>query len=121
MAPAKEMLHHITAAKNALASGTAGSMVLHALDQAERQLGYTAPKPRKWQIMRGEAHLKMGTANALGEAQNIAMSLLRNNSQDPEALVLRGRALYCQGDNDKAISHFRKALSCDPDMRDAVK
>ncbi|CRK12936.1 hypothetical protein BN1708_017168, partial [Verticillium longisporum] len=119
MAPAKEMLHHITAAKNALASGTAGSMVLHALDQAERQLGYTAPKPRKWQIMRGEAHLKMGTANALGEAQNIAMSLLRNNSQDPEALVLRGRALYCQGDNDKAISHFRKALSCDPDMRDA--
>ncbi|KAM0278312.1 hypothetical protein ACHAQH_005231 [Verticillium albo-atrum] len=121
MAPAKEMLHHITAAKNALASGTAGSMVLHALDQAERQLGYTASKPRKWQIMRGEAHLKMGTVNALGEAQNIAMSLLRNNSQDPEALVLRGRALYCQGDNDKAISHFRKALSCDPDMRDAVK
>lgn len=120
-APAKEMLHHINAAQDALAKGPSGSMVLHALDQAERQLGYGAPKPRKWQLMRGEAYLKMGTANALGEAQNISMSLLRHNSQDPEALVLRGRALYCQGENDKAVSHFRKAISCDPDMRDAVK
>lgn len=49
------------------------------------------------------------------------MSLLRQNSQDPEALVLRGRALYAQGENDKAIQHFRKALSGDPDFRDAVK
>jgi DnaJ family protein C protein 7 len=34
---------------------------------------------------------------------------------------LRGRALYAQGDNEKAIQHFRKALECDPDFRDAVK
>lgn len=121
MAPAKEMLHHLEAAQDALRSGTAGSMVLHALDQAERQLGPGASRPRKWQLMRGEAYLKMGTANALGEAQMIVMSLLRHNSQDPEALVLRGRTLYSQGENDKAVSHFRKALSCDPDMRDAVK
>lgn len=120
-APAKEMLKHVTAAQSALRDGTAGSMVLHALDQAERQLGFGASKPRKWQLMRGEAYLKMGSVNALGEAQNIAMGLLRNNSQDPEALVLRGRALYSQGENDKAVSHFRKAISCDPDMRDAVK
>lgn len=120
-APAKEMLKHVTAAQSALRDGTAGSMVLHALDQAERQLGFGASKPRKWQLMRGEAYLKMGTVNALGEAQNLAMALLRNNSQDPEALVLRGRALYAQGENDKAVSHFRKAISCDPDMRDAVK
>ncbi|ROT38557.1 small glutamine-rich tetratricopeptide repeat-containing protein A [Sodiomyces alkalinus F11] len=121
MAPAKEMLHHLEAAQDALRNGTAGSMVLHALDQAERQLGYSAVRPRKWQLMRGEAYLKMGTANALGEAQNIAMSLLRKNSQDPESLVLRGRALYCLGENDKAVNHFRKALSYDPDMKDAVK
>jgi DnaJ homolog subfamily C member 7 len=63
----------------------------------------------------------MGNVNALGDAQNIAMSLLRNNSQDPEALVLRGRALYAQGENDKAMQHFRQALNCDPDYRDAVK
>ncbi|KAI1854666.1 hypothetical protein JX266_000784 [Neoarthrinium moseri] len=121
VAPAKEMQNHIKAAESALESGTSGSMVLHALDQAERFLGLGAPKPRKWQLMRGSAYLKMGGVNSLGEAQNVAMSLLRQNSQDPEALVLRGRALYAQGENDKAIQHFRKALSGDPDFRDAVK
>jgi DnaJ family protein C protein 7 len=71
--------------------------------------------------MRGEAYLKMGTVNALGQAQNVAMDLLRHNKSDPEALVLRGRALYAQGENDKALQHFRQAIACDPDFRDAVK
>jgi len=121
MAPAKDMLRHVRAAQQALKDGTAASMVLYPLDMAEKLLGVGALKPRKWQLMRGEALLKMGDANSLGEAQNIAMSLLRLNNQDPEALVLRGRALYSQGDNDKAVQHFRKALSCDPDFRDAIK
>ncbi|KAI1374993.1 hypothetical protein F4677DRAFT_455187 [Hypoxylon crocopeplum] len=121
MAAAKEMRLHVRAAQDALDRGTSGSMVLHALDQAERFLGPGASRPRKWQLMRGNAYLKMGGANSLGEAQNVAMALLRQNSQDPEALVLRGRALYAQGENDKAIQHFRKALSCDPDFKDAVK
>ncbi|KAI1492186.1 hypothetical protein F5X96DRAFT_414262 [Biscogniauxia mediterranea] len=121
MNAAREMLHHVRAAQDALERGTSGSLALHALDQAEKLLGPGTSKPRKWQLMRGYAYLKMGGVNSLGEAQNVAMSLLRQNSQDPEALVLRGRALYAQGDNDKAIQHFRKALSCDPDFRDAVK
>ncbi|KAK4668820.1 uncharacterized protein QC764_710820 [Podospora pseudoanserina] len=120
-APAKEMLRHIRAAQSALRDGTAASMVLHPLDMAEKLLGMGALKPRKWQLMRGEALLKMGDVNSLGEAQNIAMSLLRNNSRDPEALVLRGRALYATGENDKAVQHFRQALNCDPDFRDAIK
>ncbi|KAK4250539.1 hypothetical protein C7999DRAFT_38384 [Corynascus novoguineensis] len=121
MAPAKDMLRHVRAAQQALKDGTAASMVLHPLDMAEKLLGVGVLKPRKWQLMRGEAFLKMGDANSLGEAQNIAMSLLRLNNQDPEALVLRGRALYSQGDNEKAVQHFRKALSCDPDFKDAIK
>lgn len=121
MAPAKEMLHHINSAKDTLERGSASSMVLHALDQAEKLLGFGASKPRKWQLLRAEAYIKMGRANALGEAQNIAMALLRNNSQDPEALVLRGRVMYGQGDNDKALQLFRMALNCDPDFREAVK
>ncbi|PTB66314.1 TPR-like protein [Trichoderma citrinoviride] len=121
MAPTREMLHHIKSAKDTLQRGSAMSMVLHALDQAERLLGPGVSKPRKWQLMRGEAYLKMGRENSLGEAQGIAMSLLRNNNQDPEALVLRGRVLYGQGENDKAIQYFRMACSCDPDFRDAVK
>lgn len=100
---------------------TSGSMVIHALDQAERGLGVGVQRPRKWALMRGEAYLKMGNVNALGDAQNVAMALLRNNSQDPEALVLRGRILYAQGENDKAVQHFRSALNCDPDFSAAVK
>jgi DnaJ family protein C protein 7 len=119
-APAKEMLNHIKAAKSALRDGTA-SMVLYPLNQAVALLPFGAPKPRKWQLMRGEALLKMGDANSLGEIQNIVMPLLTANSQDPEALVLRGRALYAQGENDKAVAHFRKAISCDPEFRDAIK
>ncbi|KAK3380335.1 hypothetical protein B0T24DRAFT_190796 [Lasiosphaeria ovina] len=120
MAPAKEMLHHIKSAKSALKDGTA-SMVLYPLNQATALLPFGAPKPRKWQLMRGEALLKMGDVNSLGEVHNIAMPLLTNNSQDPEALVLRGRALYAQGENDKAIAHFRKAINCDPEFKDAIK
>ncbi|OTA95842.1 hypothetical protein M434DRAFT_179491 [Hypoxylon sp. CO27-5] len=60
MATAKEMLHHVKAAQDALDRGTSGSMVLHALDQAEKLLGPGASKPRKWQLMRGYAYLKMG-------------------------------------------------------------
>jgi DnaJ family protein C protein 7 len=121
IAPAKSMLQHIRVAEDALKNGTTGSMALHALDQADKLLGIGAQKPRKWQLMRGEAYLKMGNINSLGDAQNIAMSLLRNNNQDPEALVLRGRALYAQGENEKAIQHFRSALQCDPDYKDAIK
>ena len=121
MAPAREMLHYIKAAQSALRDGTAASMVLHPLDMAERQLGFGVTKPRKWQLMRGEALLKMGDVNSLGDAQNIAMSLLRSNNQDPEALMLRGRALYSQGENDKAIQHFRQALAFDPDLKDGLR
>lgn len=119
--PAQTMAKHIAEAEDTLSKSNSGSMVLHALDLAEKGLAMTVQPPRKWRLMRGEAYLKMGTVNSLGDAQNIAMTLLRNNSADPEALVLRGRALYGQGENDKAIQHFRQALSCDPDYKDAVK
>jgi len=119
-APAVTMLQHINQAEH-LRDSPSGSMVIHALDQAEKGLGFGMDRPRNWKLMRGEAYLKMGNVNSLGDAQNVAMSILRNNSQDPEALVLRGRILYAQGENEKAIQHFRSALQCDPDYRDAVK
>lgn len=121
IAGAKNMQHHITQAENQIKEGTTGSMVLFALDQAERGLGSGVRQPRKWRLMRGEAYLKMGNENALGDAQNVAMGMLRENSQDPDALVLRGRVLYSQGENGKAIQHFRQALNCDPDYKDGLK
>jgi DnaJ family protein C protein 7 len=120
-APAVSMQQNIKQAQSLLRESTSGSMVVHALEQAEKGLGYGMERPRKWKLMRGEAYLKMGNVNSLGDAQNVAMAILRNNSQDPEALVLRGRILYAQGENEKAIQHFRSALNCDPDYKDAVK
>jgi DnaJ family protein C protein 7 len=119
--PALTMQKHLRMAEDTTRNEGSGSMVIYALNEAEKGLGPGVDKPRKWQLMRGEAHLRMGNANALGEAQNVAMSLLRYNNQDPDALVLRGRILYAQGENDKAIQHFRQALACDPDFKAAVK
>lgn len=122
MQPALTMQKHLrTAEETSQKENGSGSMVIYALNEAERGLGVGVDKPRKWQLMRGEAHLRMGNPNALGEAQNVVMSILRNNNQDPDALVLRGRILYAQGENDKAMQHFRQALSCDPDFKAAVK
>jgi DnaJ family protein C protein 7 len=121
MQPALTMQKNLRMAEETAQSGGGGSMVIYALNEAEKGLGVGVDRPRKWLLLRGEAHLRMGNVNALGEAQNMAMSLLRNNNQDPDALVLRGRILYAQGENDKAIQHFRSALSCDPDFKDAVK
>jgi len=119
--PALQMKQHISQAEDSIKKGTAGSMALYGLDQAEKGLGFAVQPPRKWKLLRGEAYLKMGNVNALGDAQNVAMGMLRSNNADPDALVLRGRALYAQGENDKAIQHFRQALACDPDFKDAVK
>lgn len=119
--PALTMQKHLRMAEETSRNEGSGSMVIYALNEAEKGLGVGVDKPRKWQLMRGEAHLRMSSANALGEAQNVAMSLLRYNNQDPDALVLRGRVLYAQGENDKAVQHFRQALNCDPDFKAAVK
>ncbi len=121
MAPAISMLQHLTQAEQQLKEGTSGSMMIHALDQAAKGLGKNVEEPRKWKLWRGEAYLKMGNPNALGEALNVAVNLLRTNNQDSNAMVLRGRVLYAQGDNDKAILQFRTALTGDPDLGEAVK
>jgi DnaJ family protein C protein 7 len=118
-APAVQMLQHLTSARQSVENGTSGSMTLYALDRAESGLGAGVDTPKEWKLLRGEANLKMGTQHSLSDAQNVAMSILRQNQQDSDALVLRGRILYCQGDNTKAAAHFAEALRCDPDMKQA--
>ncbi|KAM5468018.1 hypothetical protein MauCBS54593_005300 [Microsporum audouinii] len=120
-AAAEAMLRNVTQAEETLRGEKGGSMVLFCLDQAVRGLGNGAQQPRNWLLMRVEAFLMMGNVNALGEAQNIAMSLLRDNNQDPDAIFLRGRLFYLQGDNDQAVKHFKRALSLDPDSSKIIK
>ncbi|KAL2360753.1 hypothetical protein RJZ56_006361 [Blastomyces dermatitidis] len=119
--PAEAMLHHITQAEGLLREDRGGSMTLYCLDQAVKGLGVGVTQPRKWRLMRAEAYLKMGNVNTLGDAQNIVMSMLRDNNQDPDALLIRGRLFYAQGENEQAIRHFKLALNLDPDSTQAVR
>lgn len=103
-----------------------GKMALWNIDQAKQTLGYGTPMPRRWQILRAKANLKVGSANALGEVQGIAQTLMRDNPMDAEAMTLAGRAFYLKdekgvgkSDYQRAEECFRKALSFDPDMADA--
>lgn len=120
-APAEKMLRFIKQAEEILNEDKGGSMALYCLDQARQMLGAGVKQPRKWTLLTGEAHLKMGNDNAFGKVQDIAISLLRENSQDPDALLLRAKAFYGQGDNDQAMKHLRMCLNCDPDSSQAIK
>ncbi len=116
---ARKMLQHIKAVETEIRAGGSGASALWNLDQAENCLDSTAPRPRKWKLLRCEANLLKGDENSLGQVQSTTMSLLRDDSADAEALVLRGRAFYQTGENEQAIAHFRKALQFDPDKKDA--
>lgn len=104
-----------------------GNMALWSIDQAKQTLGATTPMPRNWQILRAKANLKIGSVNALGDAQAITQSLMRENSMDAEAIALAGRALYLKDDKprqgksdyERAEDHFRQALNLDPDNAEA--
>ena len=121
-AAAESMLQSITQAEDMIKQEKGGySMAIYLLDQAVKGLGTGMMQPRKWLLLRIEAYLKLGNVNALGEAQNLCMSLLRENNQDPDALFLRGKLFYTQGDGDQAQKHFRRVLSLDPDHTQAAK
>jgi DnaJ homolog subfamily C member 7 len=118
----KQMLQAIDAAECAIKDEKgSGQLALWNLDRADKFLGSTVTRPRKWLLLRAEAYLKIGTANALGEVQGISTSLMRDNPADADALVVRGRAFYQAGENDNAVKHFRQALAYDPDLTMAGK
>ncbi|GAN09114.1 DnaJ homolog subfamily C member 7-like [Mucor ambiguus] len=72
--------------------------------------------PVKWRVMQAECAL--GDKN-YSEASRIVNSLVRLNSQNPDALFLRARVFYSQGENQKTVAHCQEALRCDPDFTKA--
>jgi DnaJ homolog subfamily C member 7 len=102
-------------------------MALWSIERAKQTLGAGTPMPRNWQVLRAKANLKIGSVNALGEAQGITQALMRENSSDAEAITLAGRSLYLKDDKprigksdyDLAEMYFRQALSLDPDNTQA--
>ncbi|KAI9301435.1 hypothetical protein BJ944DRAFT_243274 [Cunninghamella echinulata] len=69
--------------------------------------------PFQWRVCQAECAL--GEKN-YSEASRIVNSLVRLDSQNPDALFLRARIFYAQGDNSKTASHCLEALRCDPDF-----
>lgn len=118
MLHAHEMAGNLERARDILDNRGEAAMGLHSLDAAERYLGAGVQVPRNWLVLRVELLIADGK---LGQATSTVMNLLRADSQDPEALTLRGKILYQEGDNAKATAHFQEALRCDPDFSKARK
>lgn len=98
-------------AQQFLESNNAG-MAINFLDRLERSLSPKATIPTLWRRLRAEAMLLRGESEQAGK---IAMDILRYDRTDVEALILRGRVMYIDGDNTTAINHFQEALRLDPD------
>ena len=119
-APAEKMQRFITQAEEILTQDRGVSMMVFCLDQARQMLGLGVKEPRKWTLLTAEAQLKMGNENSYGKAQDIAISMLRLNSQDPDAMLIRARAFYGMGDTDQSVKVLKMCLGLDPDMKKAV-
>lgn len=92
-------------------------MAIHSLGAAERYLGDGVSVPKNWQLAACELYIFDGKYDM---ATSKVMTLLRQDSTDPDALVLRGKILlYGEGDSSKAILHFQEALRNDPDNKNA--
>ncbi|EAW08145.1 DnaJ and TPR domain protein [Aspergillus clavatus NRRL 1] len=117
----EKMLRFVKQAEEILAEDRGVSMVVFCLDQARQLLGRGVKEPRKWSLLGAEAQLKMGNENSLRKAQDIAISMLRENNQDPDALMIRARAFYGLGDSDQALKLLKMCLGLDPDMKSAIR
>ncbi|KAG0054301.1 hypothetical protein BGZ83_011506 [Gryganskiella cystojenkinii] len=82
----------------------------------DRVLGLVEIQPKKWLIWKGECLIGKKDYNG---ASSVAMDLLRQDSQNSDAIYLRAQVLYSQGENAKAITHCAEALRCDPDCAKA--
>lgn len=120
-APAEKMLKFVRQAEETLAEDRGGSMAIFCLDQARQGLGLGVKEPRKWTLLQAEAQLKMNNSNSLGKAQDLAIGLLRDNSQDPDAMMIRARAFYASGETEQALKLLKMCLGLDPDMKAAIK
>ncbi|KAK9452961.1 hypothetical protein V1511DRAFT_463240 [Dipodascopsis uninucleata] len=113
--PAYDMSRYMSQAEAMVSAGNCG-LALHSLNGAEKLLGLNVVAPRKWRLLKCECLISTGEYE---QAASVAVNLLREDKQDSDALVLRGRVLYAQGENQLAASHFMEALRVDPDHKQA--
>lgn len=101
----------LTQAQDYLDTKNAG-LAINCIDRLQKSLSPKATIPTLWQRLRAEGMLLRGQVEQAGK---IAMDILRYDRTDVDALILRGRVMYIDGDNTTAINHFQEALRLDPD------
>ncbi|PRP79252.1 DNAJ heat shock N-terminal domain-containing protein [Planoprotostelium fungivorum] len=73
-----------------------------------------APDLPAFRLKRAECNLNIQQYSPILEDMT---KVLRIQADNTDALYLRGKALYLLGQNEAAISHFKKALNSDPDNK----
>ncbi len=77
-----------------------------------------APYCPQLRLAQGEALLLL---RQWGTAGQVAVGLLRDNPRNPDALFVRGAALYQAGQLEEALALWAEALRCDPDHAKAAR
>ncbi len=70
------------------------------------------PQSKPLRLKRADALLQLGR---LAEALDASSEVLREDTSNADATMLRGLALYRQGNAESAKKHFQQALRLDPD------
>lgn len=83
----------------------------------DRCLDYS-PSCTKCKLTKAECLALLGRCQ---EAQEIANDLLRLDSQDTEAIYVRGLCLYFEDRDEQAFKHFQQVLRLNPDHKKAVE
>ena len=94
------------------------TMASIALDRAIQEIGgsndSTEGVPYSWRVSKAELCLRKGQ---LEMSNSLVTDLLRSDSSQPEALILRCQILMSKGEIAKAIQHAQAALRSDPDSK----
>lgn len=86
-----------------------------ALYHADGCLKY-APASLKYKLLKAECLVLLGR---IADANDLAVLCMQADSSNAEAVYVRGLCLYYKDNLEKGLIHFERALSLDPDNKNA--
>lgn len=86
-----------------------------ALYHADGCLKY-APASLKYKLLKAECLVLLGR---ISDANDLAVLCMQADSSNAEAVYVRGLCLYYKDNLEKGLIHFERALSLDPDNKNA--
>ncbi|KAG4066869.1 hypothetical protein HA402_012936 [Bradysia odoriphaga] len=75
-----------------------------------------APASLKYKLLKAECLVLLGR---IGDANDLAVLCMQADSSNAEAVYVRGLCLYYKDNLEKGLIHFERALSLDPDNKNA--